>query len=282
MQHTEGQFSARDGLELYYQAWLPAPEERGEPKAVFAVVHGYGEHSGRYLNPVSYFVPRGLAFYAYDLRGHGKSPGQRGHINRFEEYLADTDAFLKLVRQLNPGRKLFLLGHSVGGLIAAAFAESYPTSELSGLIMSSAFLQMKMKVPGWKMTLARTLSNLLPTFTMANDLGADLLSHDPAVAAAYIADPLNHYVTTARWGMEIFAAQARTLDRAGEVKLPTLVIYAGEDQIADPEGSALFFERLKVTDKTTHRYDGYYHEIFNEVGKETVFKDMENWLAGRV
>jgi len=282
MQHTEGQFSARDGLELYYQAWLPAPKEHGEPKAVFAVVHGYGEHSGRYLNPVSYFVPRGLAFYAYDLRGHGKSPGQRGHVNRFEEYLADTDAFLKLVRQLNPGRKLFLLGHSVGGLIAAAFAESYPTSELSGLIMSSAFLQMKMKVPGWKMTLARTLSNLLPTFTMANDLGADLLSHDPAVAAAYIADPLNHYVTTARWGMEIFAAQARTLDRAGEVKLPTLVIYAGDDQIADPEGSALFFERLKATDKTTHRYDGYYHEIFNEVGKETVFKEMENWLAGRV
>ena len=278
MQHTEGRFSTADKLELYYQTW----QSEGSPKAALAIVHGYGEHSGRYLNVVNYFAPRGYALYAFDLRGHGKSPGQRGHVNRFEEYLADTDAFLKFVRQLNPGRKLFLLGHSLGGLIVAAFAESYPTGELSGLIMSSAFLQMKMKVPGWKMTMARTLSNLLPTFTMANDLGADLLSHDPSVAAAYTTDPLNHYAATARWGTEIFAAQTRTLDRAGEVKTPTLVIYAGDDQIADPEGSALFFERLKVTDKTTHCYDGYYHEIFNEVGKDTVFKDMENWLAGRV
>jgi alpha-beta hydrolase superfamily lysophospholipase len=282
MQHTEGRFSASDGLDLYYQAWLPALEEHSEPKAVFAVVHGYGEHSGRYLNLVSHFAPRGFALYAYDLRGHGKSAGQRGHVNHFEEYLSDTDMFLKLVRQLNPGRKLFLLGHSVGGLIVAAYAESYPTGDLAGLVMSSAFLQMKMKVPGWKMTMARTLSSLLPTFTMANDLGADLLSHDPAVAAAYTTDPLNHYVATARWSVEIFAAQARTLDRAGEVKIPALVIYAGDDQIADPAGSALFFERLKVTDKTVHRYDGYYHEIFNEVGKETVFKDVENWLAERV
>ena len=282
MQHTEGQFNARDGLELYYQAWLPAPEEHGGPKAVFAVVHGYGEHSGRYLNPVNYFVPRGLAFYAYDLRGHGKSAGERGHVNHFEEYLSDTDVFLKLVRQLNPGCKMFLLGHSLGGLIVAAYAESHPTGDLAGLVMSSAFLRMKMKVPGWKMTMARTLSNLLPTFTMANDVGADLLSHDPTVAAAYMTDPLNHYVATARWGVEILAAQAQTLDCAGEVKIPTLVIYAGDDQIADPEGSALFCERLKTADKTTHRYNGYYHEIFNEVGKDTVFKDIENWLMGRV
>ena len=278
MQHTEGKFDTGDRLELYYQAWLPDRE----PKAVFAVVHGYGEHSGRYLNPVNYFVPRGFALYAYDLRGHGKSPGPRGHINCFDEYLSDTDIFLKLVRQLNPSRMLFLLGHSLGGLIVAAFAESYPTGELSGLILSSAFLQMKMKVPGWKMTLARTLSNLRPTFTMTNDLGADLLSHDPSVAAAYTTDPLNHYVATARWGTEILAAQTRTLDRAGEVKTPTLVIYAGDDQIADPEGSASFFERLKVTGKTTHRYDGYFHEVFNEVGQEIVFQDMETWLAGRI
>ncbi len=140
MQHTEGKSSTRDGLELYHQAWLPAPKERGEPKAVFAVVHGYGEHSGRYLNLVNYFVPRGFALYAYDLRGHGKSSGPRGHILRFDEYLSDTDAFLKLVRQINPGRKMFLLGHSLGGLIVSAYVENYPASDLAGLITSSAFL----------------------------------------------------------------------------------------------------------------------------------------------
>lgn len=263
MRHTEGNFNATDDLELYYQAWLPALKAHGEPKAVFAVIHGYGEHSGRYLNPVSYFVPR-------------------GHINRFDEYLSDTDAFLKIVRQLNPGCKLFLLGHSLGGLIVSAYVENYPTGELSGLLMSSAFLGFKLRVSAAKAAIGRLMSNLVPAMTMKNDLSAALLSHDPAVVAAYDTDPLNHHVATARFFTEITAAQARTLERAGEVKLPLLVMYAGDDQIVDPECSRVFFEGAASADKTTHRYDNYYHEIFNEANKEAVFKDMENWLVGRV
>jgi len=278
MQHTEGKFTARDSLELYHQAWLPD----GEPKAAFVVVHGYGEHSGRYFNPVNYFVPRSLAFYAYDLRGHGKSPGPRGHIVHFDEYLADTHAFLKLVRELNPGRRLFLLGHSLGGLIVSAYVENYPTDDLSGLIMSSAFLGFRMQVPAVKAAMGRVMSSLMPALTMKNDLSAALLSHDPAVAAAYDADPLNHHVGTARFLTEVTTAQARTLERAGEVRLPLLVMYAGDDQIADPECSRFFFERAASADKTLHGYDGYYHEIFNETNKEVVFKDWERWLAGRV
>jgi len=282
MQHAAGKFNSNDGLQLYYQAWLPVLKAHGEPKAVFAVIHGYGEHSGRYLNPVSYFVPRGWAIYAYDLRGHGKSPGPRGHINRFDEYLSDTDAFLKLVRQLNPGGKLFLLGHSLGGLIVSAYVENYPAGELSGLLMSSAFLGFKLRVSAAKAALGRLMSNLMPAMTMKNDLSAALLSHDPAVVAAYDTDPLNHHVATARFFTEVTTAQARTLERAGEVKLPLLVMYAGDDQIVDPECSRVFFEGAASVDKTTHRYDNYYHEIFNEANKEVVFKDMENWLVGRV
>ncbi len=278
MQHTEGKFTARDSLELYHQAWLPD----GEPKAAFVVVHGYGEHSGRYFNPVNYFVPRGLGFYAYDLCGHGKSPGPRGHIVHFDEYLADTHAFLKLVRELNPGHRLFLLGHSLGGLIVSAYVENYPTDDLSGLIMSSAFLGFRMQVPAVKAAMGRVMSSLMPAFTMKNDLSAALLSHDPAVTAAYDADPLNHHVGTARFLTEVTTAQARTLESAGEVKLPLLVMYAGDDQIADPECSRVFFERAASADKTIHGYDGYYHEIFNETNKEVVFKDWERWLAGRV
>jgi alpha-beta hydrolase superfamily lysophospholipase len=277
MKHSEGKFRSSDGQELYWQSW----QLEGDPKAVFAIVHGYGEHSGRYLNPVNYFAPRGYRLYAYDLRGHGQSPGPRGHINRFDEYLIDTDEFLKFVRGREPGRKLFLLGHSLGGLIVSSYCESYSTGDLSGLIMSSAFLRLKMQVPGWKVWMGKALSSLAPAFAMPNDIPASFLSHDPAIAA-YDGDPLNHHVFTARWSTEVMAAQSRVLDRAGEINLPALVMYAGSDQIADPEGSALFFDRLKVADKTCHRYDGYYHELFNEVGKEAVFKDMENWLAGRV
>jgi alpha-beta hydrolase superfamily lysophospholipase len=277
MQHTGGKFNASDGQELYYQAWRP----EGEPKAALAVVHGYGEHSGRYLNLVNYFAPRGYALYAYDLRGHGQSAGQRGHILRFNEYLSDTDTFLKLVREREPNRQVFLLGHSLGGLIVSAYAEEHP-GELPGLIMSSAFLQFKIKVPGWKAAVARVMSALNPTMTMPNDLPASWLSHDPAIVAAYDTDPLNHHVATARWFTEILAAQTRTLDRASELQIPVLALYAGDDLIGDPAGSALFFERAQLADKTQHRYDGYYHETFNEVEKETVFRDLEAWLAGRV
>lgn len=277
MKHTEGKFNASDGLELYYQAWQPD----SAPRAVLAVVHGYGEHSGRYLNPSNYFVPRGYALYAYDLRGHGQSAGQRGHINRFDEYLADTGAFLRLVREREPGRKVFLLGHSVGGPIVAAYAEDHP-GELPGLIMSSAFFQFKMKVPGWKVALGRAMSSFNPAMTMKNDLPVRFLSHDPAVVAAYDTDPLNHHVATARWFTEILAAQTRTLERASELKTPVLVLYAGDDLICDPHGSATFFERVPLADKAQRRYDGYYHEIFNEVNKEVVFQDLEAWLTPRL
>jgi len=281
MQHTESKFKTTDGLELYCRAWQPDGNDKATAKAALAVVHGYGEHSGRYLNLVNALAPRGYAVYAYDLRGHGKSPGPRGHVSRFDEYIKDTHAFLAWARGQEPKHKVFLLGHSLGGLIVSAYAEAHP-NELPGLIMSSAFLRMKLKVPGWKMTVAKTLSSLRPTFTMANDLGADLLSHDPAVAAAYVADPLNHHVSTARWATEIFAAQTRALDNAPSVKIPTLVMYAGDDLIADPEGSALFFQRLSSADKTHHRYGGYYHEIFNEVGKDRVFADLEAWLDAHI
>ncbi len=274
MQHLEGTFKTSDGLELYYQSWLPD----GAPRATFAVVHGYGEHSGRYLNPVNYFTPRGYAFYAYDLRGHGKSPGPRGYINRFEEYLADTDSFMKLVHEKQSGT-VFLLGHSLGGLISANYAPDHP--ELPGLILSSPFLAMKLKVPGWKMAVGKMLSSVAPAFTMANDIPSSMLSHDPAIAA-YDGDPLNHHIATTRCSTEFVAWQERALARAGEIKMPVLLMYGGADQIADPDRSALFASRLTVADRTVHCYENYYHEIFNEVGKETVFRDMEAWLTGRI
>lgn len=277
MNHTEGTFKSADGLDLYYQTWLPDKA----PKAVFAVIHGYGEHSGRYLNPVNYFVPRGYAFYALDLRGHGRSPGQRGHVNRYSEYLSDVQAFLKLVRAAQSGRKLFLLGHSMGGLIVLMYAIHHP-QDIDAVVASSPFLGIGVKAPGWKIFMARALSNIAPAFAMENtDLHNEDLSHDPAVVAAAAADTLNHRAVTPRWFTETTAAQAATLEHAGELQVPLLLIYAAGDKIADPQAPPVFFERVKSPDKTMHAYQDYYHEIFNEVGKEAVFKDMEAWLAGR-
>jgi len=278
MNHSEGTFKSVDGLDLFYQAWLP--EE--PPKATFAIVHGYGEHSGRYLNPVEYFVPRGYAAYAFDHRGHGRSPGDRGHVNRFSEYLADVQEFLKLVRAAQPDRKLFLMGHSMGGLVSLMYAIHHP-QDMDAVIASSPFLGIAVKATGWKVALARTLSNILPAFSMANtDLHSEDLSHDPDVVSAAEQDMQSHRKITPRWFTETVAAQASALEHAAELQVPLLIVYAGGDKIADANVTPLFFERVAHPDKTIHVYKDYYHEIFNELGKEAVFKDIEEWLAGRV
>ena len=143
MEHSSVQFAAADGLLLTRQAWRPD----GEPAAVLAVVHGYGEHGGRYRGLAEDMAARGYAVHVYDLRGHGRSAGRRGHLGRFGDYLDDTAVYLEAVRGEQPGRPLFLLGHSLGGLIAAAYAEDRPTEGLAGLILSSPFLRLGMPVP---------------------------------------------------------------------------------------------------------------------------------------
>lgn len=278
MNHVEGTFKSADGLELFYRTWLPD----GEPKAVLAIVHGYGEHSGRYLNPVEHFVPRSYAVYALDLRGHGRSPGQRGHVERYDDYISDVQAFLAALRAAQPGRKLFLVGHSMGGLLALLYGLRRP-QDVEAVIVSSPFLGLGLKAPGWKIALANALSSLWPNFAMSNtDLHNEDLSHDPAVVAAAGQDPLNHRAITPRWFTETTAAQAFVLEHAGEFKPALLVLYAAADKIADPKLPPRFFERVAHSDKAMHAYDGYYHEIFNETGKQAVLADMEAWLAQRI
>ncbi len=277
MDHTEGTFKSADGLDLFYQAWLPDKS----PKAAWVIVHGFGEHSGRYFNLVNYFVPRGYALYAFDQRGHGRSSGQRGHVNRYGEYLADVQQFLKLVRAAQPG-KLFLMGHSMGGLIVLMYAIHHP-QDMDAVIASSPFLGINIKAPGWKVALARGLSSLLPAFSMSNtDLHNEDLSRDPEVVAAAGQDALNHRAVTPRWFTETTAAQASVMARAHEFCAPLLLAYATADKIADPNTSRAFFERVTCPDKTVHAYEGYYHEILNDIGKEAVLEDMERWLTGRV
>jgi alpha-beta hydrolase superfamily lysophospholipase len=248
---------------------------------VLAVVHGYGEHGGRYGFLVDDVVPRGYAVFTFDLRGHGRSPGRRGHINRFADYLTDTRAFLTHVRRACPDTPVVLLGHSMGGLIAAALAEEGDDG-LAGVVLSSPFLAMRLAVPALQVKAARLLSRVTPTLRMNNPLRAEQLSHDAAVVAATNADPLNHRRTTARWGAEILRAQPAVMAAAGRLRLPLLLLYADDDPIADPRAAEELFERASSADKVKHCYAGYYHEIFNEVGRAAVFEDLAAWLGGHV
>ena len=277
VEHASAQFSAADGLLLTRQEWRP----EGAPAAVLAVVHGYGEHGGRYRGLAENMAARGYAVHVYDLRGHGRSGGRRGHLGRFTDYLDDTAAYLEAVREEQPGLPLFLLGHSLGGLIATAYVEDRPTDALAGLILSSPFLRLGMPVSPLRLSAARLLSVVAPAMNVGNTIDPTALSHERDVVKAYDTDPLNHHVATARWAAEVLAAQGAALSAAGAIRLPFLLLYGDADAVADPEASRELFTGAGSADKTMHCYEGYYHEIFNEIGRETVFADLAAWLAAR-
>lgn len=276
MDHKQGTFPGHGGLELYYQRWRPADE----PRAVLAVVHGFGEHSGRYGNVVDWFVPRGYALYAFDLRGHGHSPGQRGHIDRFADYRADVRAFLDLVGRQEPGRTLFLLGHSQGGLIVLDYVLHDP-SDLAGVVSCSPALG-QLPVSPALVFLARILSRIWPRFKLEAGLDVTGLSRDPAVVQAYVDDPLVHGQASARMGIESAAAIEWTQAHAADMALPSLIVHGSADRICSPEASRRFYEGIALADKQRFQYEGHYHELFNDLDKERVLADVEAWLQGHL
>jgi alpha-beta hydrolase superfamily lysophospholipase len=273
MNHAEGNLEGYGGTELYYQRWRP---EEG-PRAALAVVHGYGEHSGRYGNVVDWFVPRGYAVYAFDLRGHGRSAGQRGHVGGWAEMREDVRAFLDLVHQQEPDLPVFLVGHSMGGMIALNYVLYHPEG-LEGIVASGPLLS-QLPLPSHLILIAKISSSLLPRLPMKNELDATALSHDAAVVEAYVNDPLVHGQGTPRMATEVVAAIDWTQAHAAELALPCLIVHGGEDRIALPEASQTFFDNVTFADKERIEYDGYYHEVFNELGKEQVLADVEAWLV---
>ncbi|MGQ9709616.1 MAG: lysophospholipase [Anaerolineae bacterium] len=272
MEHSEGTFSGYGGLPLYYQCWRP----EGGPRAVLVIVHGFGEHSGRYMNVVNHLVPKGYAVYALDHRGHGCSPGPRGHINSWEEFREDVRAFIRKVAETEPGLPVFLMGHSMGGLIVLEYALHYPEG-LKGVIASGPALAQVGISPAL-MVIARALSRIWPRFAMNTGLDATSISRDPEVVSAYQADPLVHSVGTARLGTEMTRAMLWTHEHAREWQLPLLILHGGADRLVPPEGSRRFFENVPIADKERIEYEGGYHEPHNDIHRAQVLTDLERWL----
>ena len=273
MKHQEGHFNAKDGIEIFYQSW----SLDGQPKAVFLIVHGLGDHSGRYQNYVDYFVPRGYAVYGVDLRGHGRSGGRRGYVNRFDEYLEDVRQLYRLVRESDPGGKVILLGHSLGALVALPYALRYP-DDPAGVISSGTAIRDALDVPAWLRSMTGALAKIAPRVALNNGVKAEYLSHDATIPRAYEADPLVHHVGTIRLAAEVDLVRAELLKRAGDWKLPLLMLHGGEDAICLLSGAQLFYDRVDRTRVELRQYAGMYHEVHNEIGKEAVFKDIEEWL----
>ena len=273
----EGGFEGARGTRIFYQSWMPPRKA----KAVLVIAHGIGEHSGRYAHVADYFTKRNLAVWACDHRGHGKSDGKRGHVDNFDDYLADLGQMIRIAKDHSPGVKTFLLGHSLGGLIATFYAEKHP-SDLDGLIASGPALREKMKISPVTAFMGKTFSRIMPTFTTGTGLDPNLLSHDKEVVKKYVEDPLVHKVATARWFTEYRRAQEETMRLADEFTLPCLIIQGGADGIIDPTVATKLYKRIKGSDKTLKVYDGFYHESLNEIGKGTVLADIDTWLSARI
>jgi alpha-beta hydrolase superfamily lysophospholipase len=273
MRHIESKVKTSDGLNLYAQAWLPD----GEPKAMLAFSHGQSEHIGRYAHVGAALAAAGYGLHMADLRGHGKSPGARGHIMGWQDYLNDFAAIREGARQAAPAAKQFLGGHSLGGLIALSAAVQNPPG-YEGVIASAPLLRLAFEAPAWKAAMGRVLSGIVPGLTMSNELDASGLSHDRAIVEAYVSDPMVHGKVTARFFTEMLRAQVDTLQHARDLRLPLLVMHGAADPIVSPQASREFYEAAGSADKTLKLYDGLYHEIFNEPEKEQVLADLIAWL----
>jgi len=272
MQSQERELKTADGTTIFITDWRPESNETARGGIV--VMHGLGEHCGRYQHVARFFNDLGLTVRTYDHRGHGRSGGPRGDVPNDDCLQQDAKmVFDDFAQQI--GGTPFLLGHSMGGLVAARFAVE-AQSPLRGLILSSPALTITLNSA--QKVLFKILSAFAPGLGLPNGLEQRFLSHDQKVVDAYAKDPLVHAKISAR--LLNFMLTSIDIAQAGAPKLavPTLMVVAGDDRIVDSSGSQAFYSQLTGGVGTIRVYPQHYHEIFNEIDAKDVFDDVENWL----
>ncbi len=277
MKHIEGNFKGVRNVNIFYQGWLPEKDT----KAVLLVVHGLGEHSGRYMNVVNHFVPLGYAIYALDHIGHGKSEGAREMVETFEDFTETLRIFHKMVVEWQPDKSIFFLGHSMGGTIASYYLLDHQ-AEFKGAVISAPLVKVGESVSQATITMAKILSKIAPKMGV-QALDVNAISRDPKVVEAYVNDPLVfHGKTPARLGAELLSALERITAEANKIELPFILVQGAEDLLVDPDGAEMFYDIASSEEKILKIYDGLYHEVFNEPEREMVLKDVETWLKAHL
>ena len=274
--HNTGTFIGKSGTEIFFQNWCV-----DNPHGILVIVHGVGEHSGRYDNIINELKGKNISIYALDHRGHGRSGGKRGHIDSFMDYVYDVKLFIDLIKEENSKIPLIVLGHSLGGVIATKYALSY-SEDLNGLVLSSPGFVHLVKVPGWKKSLSKIVSRYVPGLTQPTKLDARYLSHDADVVEAYENDRLVHDKVTTRFYTEFTQACEECLSRASELRTPLLVFHGTGDRIVDYHGSEKLFNNASSRDKNIHLFDDYYHETMNELGKKKVLQITARWIVNAI
>jgi alpha-beta hydrolase superfamily lysophospholipase len=264
-------WTAPDGARLA----LRRRQADGKRRAACIFLHGFGDHSGRYAKEADWLASLGIATFALDQRGSGRTPGARGHVSRFAQYLGDLVGLRRLVAAEAPG-KLILFGHSHGGLIVLRYLESAPTG-IAGAIVTCPLVAVAMSAPRWKILLARVLADLLPSLPIPTGLVLADLSHDPAVVEAARRDEDSHQVMSPRAYRELLAAQAMLPLEAARIAVPLFFGLAGDDRIVSTPAARAFAASL-AGDVTVKVYAGLFHEILKEPRGAEVLADIAPWV----
>ena len=278
IQHGDDTLEGAGDLRLFRRWWVPESES---PRAAVLLVHGYGEHSGRYDHLGRWLGARNLAVHAYDHRGHGRSGGRTCHVDAFDDYLDDVGRMLDHVRREHAGLPLFLVGHSMGGLIVSAFLrERHP--DIEGAVTSGAALAVPDTFSPFRVWAARLLRGVAPRLSLPSGLDAAGISRDPEVVRVYQEDPLVHSTMTSSLAVELLRALQRTAGGGAAVRVPMLLLHGESDPLCHVDGSREFHATLTTPGSDLCVYPGLYHEIFNEPEQEAVFQDLLAWVEGRL
>ncbi|MEE4659097.1 MAG: alpha/beta hydrolase [Halieaceae bacterium] len=265
------------GARLCYRLWRP----QRQPRALIVICHGAAEHGGRYQRFAERFLPLGYSVAALDLPGHGKSPGRRGHIDRFGQYVVALNAFVAHVRAEYPLVPVVLLGHSMGGLVVSCYLLQHG-DEVLAAVLSAPAIQTELEPALWQQLLIRAIARVWPSLG-ALQLDAGGISRDPVERQAYLDDPEIYLgKLSARMVVEMVDSMARVQQQADAITVPLLLLHGDADTLTAPSGSRFLFEHAGSDDKMLKLYPGLYHEIFNEPEREQVFADLETWLGARL
>lgn len=275
---SEHRFVSFDETVIYYRCFLTPQTSRG----VIVILHGMGEHGGRYQALAEHLGSLGFDLYVPDLRGFGQSGGKRGCIDQFEDYFRDLDVVARLAKQRVPRMPLFILGHSFGGLIAASWVAFNPDIDARGLILTSPNFGIAIHVPVWRHWLAVVGSCLTPDFTQDNRVDSNFLTHDPTIYNQYKMDRFIHHRISARLYRELIRQLARKNKIASKLSLPALVLQAGDDRVVLKQATLSFFDQLASEDKKLEVFPELYHEILNETNRNDIFEKISSWVIQRL
>jgi acylglycerol lipase len=272
---NESSFEGVGGLKIFTRSWQP----EGTPRAVLVIVHGFNSHSGQYLWAAEQFAGDGLAVYALDLRGRGRSEGERFYVEQIDDFTNDVETLVTTAKSENPGLPVYVLGHSAGGVTACVYTLEHQ-SEIDGLICES--FAYELPVPDIALSFLKGLSYITP-HTHVFSLNNKDFSRDPAVVESMNEDIL---IKGESQPAQTAAAMLRASERLKKefplITLPVLILHGTEDKATKPSGSQHFYEQAGSRDKTLKLYEGHYHDLLNDLDKEVVMADIQNWLDERI